>query len=60
MDPELVRKLDEEVVDPYRITLARLRHAGIELEWPLKEIHPPPSDPQRLGVPETKIGEIHP
>ena len=29
--PALVRNLEEEVVDPYPITLERLRHAGFEL-----------------------------
>lgn len=47
IDPVLVRNLEEEIVDPYRTTLARLGHAGLELEWPLKEIHPPIRPPKR-------------
>jgi uncharacterized Fe-S cluster-containing radical SAM superfamily protein len=31
--PSLVRHLEEEVVDAYRTTLERLRHAGVHLEW---------------------------
>jgi uncharacterized Fe-S cluster-containing radical SAM superfamily protein len=31
--PALVRRLEEEVVDPYPTTLKRLRHAGMKLPW---------------------------
>jgi uncharacterized Fe-S cluster-containing radical SAM superfamily protein len=41
IDPELALKLEEEVVDPYKTTLARLEYAGLELKWPLKQIYPP-------------------
>ncbi len=37
----LVSALEEEIVDPYETTLARLKHAGLKLEWPLRKIYPP-------------------
>jgi len=40
IEPALGYKLEEEVVDPYETTLARLRYAGCELEWPLKAVYP--------------------
>jgi len=41
VDPGLLSTLEEEVIDPYETTLARLRHAGLKLEWPLRKSHPP-------------------
>jgi len=41
IDPRLALTLEEEVVDPYKTTLARLEHAGLKLKWPLKEIYAP-------------------
>ncbi len=41
IDPNIALNLEEEVVDAYPNTLVRLRNAGIELSWPLKEIYPP-------------------
>ena len=38
IDPRLARSLEEEVVDPYRTTLVRLKKAGLELEWPLEGV----------------------
>jgi len=35
----LASTLEEEVVDPYETTLARLKHAGLKLEWPLQKTH---------------------
>jgi uncharacterized Fe-S cluster-containing radical SAM superfamily protein len=35
IDSELALELEEEVVDPYRTTLARLEYAGLKLKWPL-------------------------
>jgi len=40
IDSNLALNIEEEVVDPYPNTLARLKRAGIELSWPLKEIYP--------------------
>jgi len=40
-DPNLVFNLEEEVIDPYQTTLARLKYAGLKLDWPLKEIYKP-------------------
>lgn len=33
IDKNIVRNLEEEVVDPYRTTLFRLKQAGIKLKW---------------------------
>jgi len=41
IDPELALKLEEEVVDPYKTTLARLEYAGLNLRGPLRHIYPP-------------------
>ena len=41
IDPKLVSNLEEEVVDPYRTTLARLRYAEAKLDWPLRQIYSP-------------------
>jgi len=41
IDPNLLRSLEEEVVDDYNTTLARLRLAGWKIEWPLKRIYAP-------------------
>lgn len=41
IDPELALRLEEEVIDPYNTTLERLKFAGLELEWPLKQIYKP-------------------
>lgn len=39
--PELVATFEGEVVDPYDSTLARLKAAGLKLEWPLKKRYVP-------------------
>lgn len=41
VDPGLASEIEEEVVDPYKTTLARLRAIGVELEWPLRRIYKP-------------------
>lgn len=41
IDPKLALNLEEEVVDPYETTLARLEHAGLALRWPLRRIYAP-------------------
>lgn len=41
IEPRLALKLEEEVVDPYKTTLRRLRYAGLNLKWPLGQIYPP-------------------
>jgi uncharacterized Fe-S cluster-containing radical SAM superfamily protein len=33
MNPQLLRGLEEETVDPYRTTLFRLKTAGVNLDW---------------------------
>ena len=39
--PRLVSTLEEEVVDPYETTLARLKYAGVKLKWPLRKTYEP-------------------
>jgi uncharacterized Fe-S cluster-containing radical SAM superfamily protein len=41
IDRRLVSTLEEEVIDPYETTLARLKHAGLKLEWPLGKTYEP-------------------
>jgi uncharacterized Fe-S cluster-containing radical SAM superfamily protein len=41
IDPNLVTSLEEEVMDAYDTTLARLKLAGWKVEWPLKRVHKP-------------------
>jgi len=41
IDPRLPRSLEEEVMDGYDTTLARLKLAGLKIEWPLKKIYAP-------------------
>jgi uncharacterized Fe-S cluster-containing radical SAM superfamily protein len=41
IEPSLLLNLEEEVVDGYDTTLARLKFAGWRLEWPLKRIYKP-------------------
>ncbi len=40
ISPSLASTLEEEVIDPYETTLARLKHAGLKLEWPLRKTYP--------------------
>lgn len=41
IDLGLANNLEEEVIDPYKTTLARLRYADFHLDWPLKEMYAP-------------------
>jgi hypothetical protein len=41
IDPKLVLSFEGEVVDPYDTTLARLKAAGLKLEWPLRKRYAP-------------------
>lgn len=41
IDPRLLLDLEEEVMDPYKTTLARLKHADLKVEWPLKQVYTP-------------------
>jgi len=41
IDPRLLANLEEEVMDDYNTTLARLKLAGWKIEWPLKRIYTP-------------------
>lgn len=47
IDLGLALNLEEEVVDPYKTTLARLKYAGLDLEWPLKKIYAPIRPPKK-------------
>jgi len=40
ISPRLTSTLEEEVIDPYETTLARLKHAGLKVEWPLRKTYP--------------------
>jgi uncharacterized Fe-S cluster-containing radical SAM superfamily protein len=40
IDTRLLINLEEEVIDPYDTTLARLRYAGLKMEWPLRKTYP--------------------
>jgi len=50
IDPALLLNLEEEVVDGYDTTLARLKFAGWKLEWPLKRVYKPVKDLLRKGA----------
>lgn len=41
IDPRLLLSLEEEVMDGYETTLARLKFAGLEVKWPLKRAYKP-------------------
>ena len=41
VDLGLALNLEEEIVDRYRTTLARLRYASLDLDWPLREVYAP-------------------
>jgi len=41
IDPRLLANLEEEVMDDYKTTLARLQLADWKIEWPLKRIYTP-------------------
>ena len=44
IDIGILLNLEEEIVDPYDMTIARLRAAGIKLKWPIKKIYTPIRD----------------
>jgi len=41
IDRRLLKSLEEEVMDGYDTTLARLKLAGLKIEWPLKTVYAP-------------------
>lgn len=41
IDPRLVLNLEEEVMDGYKTTLARLKHANLKVKWPLRQVYTP-------------------
>jgi len=41
IDPRLLLNLEEEVMDSYNTTLARLKFAGLDIKWPLKQVYTP-------------------
>jgi len=41
IDTRLLLNLEEEVMDGYETTLARLKFAGLKVDWPLKQVYTP-------------------
>ena len=41
IDPKLIDYLEEEIVDPYKMAIKRLKAAGITLKWPIEELYRP-------------------
>ena len=41
IDTSLLSNLEEEVMDSYDTTLARLKFAGLNVKWPLKQVYTP-------------------
>ena len=41
IDPHLLLNLEEEVMDGYNTTIARLKFAGLKVKWPLKQVYAP-------------------
>ncbi len=41
IDPRLVLNLEEEVMDGYNTTIARLKYANLRVKWPLQEVYTP-------------------
>ena len=41
IDPRLVLSLEEEVMDGYDTTLARLKLSGLKVKWPLRRVYTP-------------------
>jgi len=41
IDAKLLLNLEEEVMDAYDSTLARLKYAGLRVEWPLEQVYKP-------------------
>lgn len=41
IDPRLALNLEEEVMDGYNTTLARLEYANMKVKWPLRQIYKP-------------------
>jgi len=41
IDMRILVLLEEEIVDPYKTTLLRLKAAGLDLKWPIKKIYRP-------------------
>lgn len=41
IDTNLLLNLEEEVMDGYKTTLARLKFSGFDVKWPLKQVYTP-------------------
>ncbi len=41
IDPRLPLSLEEEVMDSYNTTLARLKYANLKVKWPLRQVYRP-------------------
>lgn len=60
ISPSLVSALEEEVIDPYETTLARLKHAGLKLEWPLRKTQRPARSLKIRDTPREEINDRRP
>ena len=49
IDPRLLLNLEEEVMDGYNTTLARLKFAGLKVKWPLKQVYAPVKELLKKG-----------
>lgn len=49
IDPRLVLNLEEEVMDGYNTTLARLKYANLKVKWPLKQVYTPVKELLKRG-----------
>jgi len=56
IDAKLALNLEEEVVDPYKTTLARLEYVRLKLKWPLTQIYPPVKLPRRGEFLRRRLG----
>jgi len=41
IDPQPLLSLEEEVMDSYNTSIARLKFAGLKVKWPLKQAYAP-------------------
>ena len=49
IDPRLVLNLEEEVMDGYNTTLARLKYANLKVKWPLRQVYTPVKELLKKG-----------
>jgi uncharacterized Fe-S cluster-containing radical SAM superfamily protein len=56
IDGKFALNLEEEVVEPYKTTLARLQYANVKLKWPLTQIYPPIKVPEKGEFLRLRLG----